>query len=148
MRDIIVGIIVPLIVAAIVNVIMVLCVIGCCILQKYNPARALGRKVVRFREPQSRRSLNTQSVRQSTIELAESMEYGLNNIEDTKVKRQSTVSQQNEAYGMISADLNRDKTIKQDNMAYGMTEKMSRKKPDTGQDGDPEYDYVHMRFQK
>ena len=157
MTEVIVGIVVPLMMAIIVNVIMVLCIIVCYKLQYYNAVRTLCGKVVRYRKPQSRGSIsNTRSQTQSAAELTASMEYGLDKIEDTsnpQMKRVSTISQQNEAYGVIS-QLSRDKTVKQDNVAYGMTTNImenksaSKTEPDTGQAGDVEYEYVHMRFQK
>ena len=67
---------------------------------------------------------------------------------EQRMKRQSTISQQNEAYGMIGAV--KQLTVTQQNEAYGLTSTgtpvlvFSTKQPDTGQESD-EYSYV--RFQ-
>ena len=162
------AIVVPLVAAIIVNILIVICIVVCyrtqyckhLITNMSSYCRA-----VRYRRPRSQAShSNARSEVTSATELTLNLEQGTDKKEakgegetevvDKLMKRQSTISQQNEAYGIVTM-VKRDNTISQQNMAYGVvksenvTTVSKTDQSDTLSEKDEgDYDYIHMRFQK
>ena len=162
--EVAVAVVIPLIMVGVVNTLIVVCIIACHKSQKLNNGINVmcGTAKRYFRPRPGPHSLSRQACSgiHSATELTLNIESQTNddngkinqNGEDEEteqcMKRQSTISQQNEAYGIIGGI--KRLTVTQQNEAYGLTSTgtpvlvFSMKQPDTGQESD-EYSYV--RFQ-
>ena len=160
--EIAVAVVVPLLMVVVVNTLIVICIIACHKSPKLNnQINIMCGKVMRYRKPRPHSLSHARSDVHSATELTLTMESQINDGEMNQngngeseqnvaggIKR-STISQQNQAYG-IHGGVKRS-TVTQQNEAYGLTKTgtpavtFSTKQPDTGQESD-EYSYV--RFQR
>ena len=161
--EIALAVVIPLLMVAVVDTLIVICIIACHKSPKLNNRiKIMCGKVIRYRKPRPHSLSHARSDIHSATELTLTMESQINDGEMNQngnhgeseqsvaggIKR-STISQQNQAYG-IHGGVKRS-TVTQQNEAYGLTKTgtpalaFSTKQPDTGQESD-EYSYV--RFQR
>ena len=143
------AIVIPLLMAMVVNLLILICIIACYKSPKFNTIVILCGKVKRTTRPQDHSVTSEPSEFHPTTELVITTESNQNS-EEGGLKRQSTVSIQNEAYGKLTG-VQRQSTISQQNEAYCISTindtkivTASTTQLDTGQE-DQEYAYV--RFQ-
>ena len=160
--EITVAVVIPLLMVAVVSTLIVVCIIVCQKSQKLNNRiNIMCGKVKRYYKPRPHSLSHARSDVHSATELTLNMESQIYDSEMNQIgsgetkqnmaggAKRSTISQQNEAYG-IHGGVKRS-TVTQQNEAYGLTKtgttalaSGNTKQPDTGQDSD-EYSYV--RFQ-
>ena len=148
----VVAIVVPLLMAVVMNLLILICIIACYKSPKFNQVVILCGKGKRYTRPQDHSVTSTPFEVDPTTDVPITMESNQNSEEVgiTKPKRQSTVSCQNEAYGMV-LEVQRQNTVSQQNEAYSMSTfnntkiiTFSTTQPDAGQE-DQEYEYVRFR---
>lgn len=144
--EIILSITIPITVAIVITILLVVCIIVCHKAQHHsNPVREFRGKILRYKKP----SLDTElSNMNSASQLTTKMEnQATDETEYKQLNRQSTVSQQNEAYGIIverqiepralqenPSDENerklckRQSTVSQQNEEYGVLLEVRREK--------------------
>ena len=166
--EIAVAVVIPLLMVGVVNTLIVVCIVACHKSPKINNRIKLKitcRKAKRYHRPKPRSLSHARSDVHSATELTLNMESQTNDAEmnqsgsgeaeenmPIQVKRQSTISQQNEAYGIhefgierstatqqnqngsgeaeenIPIQVKRQSTISQQNEAYGILHKFGTKR--------------------
>ena len=155
--DCTVGIVATLIVTTLIHVLIWIIIVLClkwqqCFKFRSQVQATCGRAMKYMREPQRTNTLTRSDVNSSTA-LPTAMEMRENEyLGDTRFRTQSTISQKNEAYGVV-AQLNEDRnkeseeqrfkrqsTVSQQNEAYGIVEQL--KKEGTGLQHNTTYEMV------